>query len=306
MKKIPIEEVTMKNNLADDVGCLFEWKEALYRGIFPGKGDIVKKLFSSGLIESLIRKKLFPESVITNYTFEGFELVVHHANLKPVTYPYEWSFSMLKDASKAILEINRIGSKLGYQTKDSHPYNILFQGTEPIFVDLGSFVERLPGQEWKAYDEFIRSCIYILKIWSDGNAFMARRILENPRTFLSHENFFLYNYKFFRFLPAYKRKKIIRIITKYHSLPFLADSRIMQTLPDFVGKSVCLLKKHSLVPFAINNLNQLIEKVNLISPPKISTTWENYHDDSFDSSTTDFNKRFSRFQRIVQIIRYLK
>ena len=68
--------------------------------------------------------------------------LLRHERLPFVSYPYEWPFEMLKDA--ALLQLGLLDEALaeGFVLKDGSPYNVQWRGSEPVFVDVGSF-ERL-------------------------------------------------------------------------------------------------------------------------------------------------------------------
>ena len=59
-----------------------------------------------------------------------------------LSYPYEWSFEMLRDAARLQLALTRQALAEGMITKDASSYNVQFVGSKPVFIDVGSF-ERL-------------------------------------------------------------------------------------------------------------------------------------------------------------------
>jgi hypothetical protein len=80
--------------------------------------------------------------------------VLRHERVPFVSYPYEWTFSMLKDAGLLQLDLLLSALEHGLVLKDSTPYNVQFSGTRPVFIDVGAF-ERLPeGELWVGYRQF--------------------------------------------------------------------------------------------------------------------------------------------------------
>ena len=145
-------------SIVNDIGILFTWKNHLFRAIKSSSAKDVQELFDCGLIKELSDNKLFPDSWVSEYMLDGFEFIVEHNKINNVSYPYEWTFSMLKDAAKAVLDVNIISKKYGYETKDCHSFNIVYDGTIPKFVDLGSFISIEPGSKtWKAYEQYLKS-----------------------------------------------------------------------------------------------------------------------------------------------------
>ena len=92
------------------------------------------------------------------------EQVLRHELIPFWTYPYEWSFSMLKRAALLHLELNQAALARGIALKDASPYNIQFRGREPVFVDLGSFRSYRQGEPWLGYGQFCRLFLYPLLI----------------------------------------------------------------------------------------------------------------------------------------------
>jgi SAM-dependent methyltransferase len=80
--------------------------------------------------------------------------VLRHARIPFVSYPYEWSWSMLRDA--ALLQLDLLGEALeqGLTLKDATPYNVQWRGARPQFVDVGSFEPLREGEPWVAYRQF--------------------------------------------------------------------------------------------------------------------------------------------------------
>lgn len=85
--------------------------------------------------------------------------VLEHERIPFVTYPYEWCFGMLRDAALLQLDLLDRAITESLSLKDATPYNVQWQGTKPVFVDVGSF-ERLRGNEpWVGYRQFC--CLYL-------------------------------------------------------------------------------------------------------------------------------------------------
>lgn len=79
-----------------------------------------------------------------------------------VSYPYEWSFSMLKDAALLHLEILEKAIPQGWTLKDSSAYNIQFIGARPVFIDIPSFEPYRAGDPWGGYRQFCMMFLYPL------------------------------------------------------------------------------------------------------------------------------------------------
>lgn len=95
---------------------------------------------------------------------QGWAGVLEHDRLPLLSYPYEWTFSMLKDAAILHLELLEEAIMAGWIIKDSTPYNIQFVGSSPLFIDTPSFVPRPPGDYWRAYRQFCMLFLYPLMV----------------------------------------------------------------------------------------------------------------------------------------------
>jgi hypothetical protein len=65
--------------------------------------------------------------------------VLRHDRIPVVSYPYEWTFGMLRDAALLQLELLLAALDEGLILKDASPYNVQWRGAQPVFVDVGSF-----------------------------------------------------------------------------------------------------------------------------------------------------------------------
>ncbi len=95
---------------------------------------------------------------------KNWAAVLEHQRIPFVSYPYEWTFGMLKDA--ALLHLELMGEALneGMILKDSSPYNVQWNGARPVFIDIPSF-EILPeGQPWIGYRQFCELFLYPLML----------------------------------------------------------------------------------------------------------------------------------------------
>ena len=96
--------------------------------------------------------------------------VLRHQRLPVITYPYEWSFSMLRDAALLTLNLLRQAIDEDIILKDATPYNVQFCGASPIFIDTSSFASLRPGQAWEGYKQFCQQFLYPLMLQSFRNA----------------------------------------------------------------------------------------------------------------------------------------
>ncbi len=123
---------------------------------------------------------------------------LRHERVPFVSYPYEWPFGMLRDAALLQLDLLRAALAEGMILKDSSPYNIQWQGSRPVFIDVGSFEELAEGEPWASYRQFCTLMLYPLMLqayaelpfqpWLRGSLegiepAQARAVLRGRRTF---------------------------------------------------------------------------------------------------------------------------
>ena len=80
--------------------------------------------------------------------------VVEHPSLPFVSYPYEWSFSLLKAAALHHLDLQLALLPTGISLSDATSYNVQFNGPRPIFIDALSFTQYQDGDYWLAHRQF--------------------------------------------------------------------------------------------------------------------------------------------------------
>jgi len=90
--------------------------------------------------------------------------VLRHERIPFVSYPYEWTFSMLKDAALVQLDLLLAALDHDMVVKDSTPYNVQFKGASPRFVDIGSFERLREGEPWVGYRQFCMLYLYPLML----------------------------------------------------------------------------------------------------------------------------------------------
>jgi len=141
----------------DPSGFLFRHEGTLYRQINRVYADDYRLLNDSGLYERLVEKRL-----LIPHSTAPMDLAVTdqaHGIIQPepvpfISYPYEWSFSQLKDAALTTLRIQKLALKKGLTLKDASAYNIQFHHGKPLIIDTLSFTAYHEGEPWVAYRQF--------------------------------------------------------------------------------------------------------------------------------------------------------
>jgi ribosomal protein L11 methylase PrmA len=112
---------------------------------------------STGLLRSLEERGLVvgSEEIATDaIPLEGVHKVLRHPRLTFVSYPYEWSFPLLKAAALLHLDIQIEALKQDVVLSDSSAYNVQFEGPRPVFIDVLSFRRYTEGEFWTGHRQF--------------------------------------------------------------------------------------------------------------------------------------------------------
>jgi SAM-dependent methyltransferase len=138
----------------DDIGETFVSDGRVLRGIYPGKAAGVRTLLETCVEHDLFSAGIIPtrETDAATHAELGYEMMLEHARVPFVTFPHEWPASMLHAAAKFHVKLFQRLGEHGLTLKDWHPNNILFDGTEPVFVDFTSIIPAtdLPKQGYLA------------------------------------------------------------------------------------------------------------------------------------------------------------
>jgi len=147
----------LPSSFRDSAGFVFSREGTLYRQVNKSFQDHFDHFLHSGLYETLVERQLIipheivaipPEDPVSAYK------IIRPFPIPFISYPYEWSFSQLKDAALLTLEVQKISLDYGMVLKDATAYNVQFFKGQPIFIDTLSFEKYQPGKPWIAYRQF--------------------------------------------------------------------------------------------------------------------------------------------------------
>ncbi len=133
------------------------------------------------IIESSLDNTFSPHSTKTSETdlFQWAGLLQHRL-IPFISYPYEWPFGMLKDAALLHLDLLKQALEAGFILKDSSAFNIQWQGSKPIFIDIPS-IEPYNGHEpWVGYQQFCEMFLAPLLLNSYKNIPFQEWLIGNP------------------------------------------------------------------------------------------------------------------------------
>jgi ribosomal protein L11 methylase PrmA len=165
----------------DPSGFLFEIEGRLYRMVNKVYQNTFEALEESGLFQALIKKQLLvPHSrADTPSATDSAYCVIEPQRLPFISYPYEWSFSQLKDAALLTLRIQSIAMEHGFSLKDASAYNVQFLQGKPIFIDTLSFESLPEGKPWIAYRQFCQHFLAPLALMAKTDISLQQLLRNN-------------------------------------------------------------------------------------------------------------------------------
>ena len=153
----------MKNNsrlaasFRDPNGFIFKQNNKLYRQVNQSYASEYSLLMESGLYTKLVKAGFLISHEETDLSpvepAQSFK-VIEPEYLPFISYPYEWSFGLLKEAALKTLSIQKRALKAGMTLKDASAYNMQFVRGKAALIDTLSFDIYNEGEPWVAYRQF--------------------------------------------------------------------------------------------------------------------------------------------------------
>lgn len=301
-------------SMMDDFGRVFFANNKVYRAINDSQKDYCLSLLNSDLFRELNKKKLIPDTKIADFTIDGYSLVLEHEKLLH-TLQHEWTFSMIRNAALTILEVNEICNRHGYELKDGHLFNMLFRGTQPVWVDLGSIIpDNNKNGQWSAYEEFLNAVLVPMLFWSDNKHFIAHKLLESiisgmatvpSQTLVESGLLEILKFKKGDFYFKLRGKTLFKTKSKL-SLFSTISQKTEAAIKKHAKRNTRVFSYKSKYD-TITKLSELFsfkdireEILNLPAPTKKSA-WQSYHQDFYTKDgVTIYSERFLRILDLVK------
>ena len=143
----------------DPSGRIYRFQDKIYRTIEEDAAEHYSFARDSGLLTEFSEQDLITSShevdpAILGAAASTASFVVEHPKLPFVSYPYEWSFSLLKAAALHHLDLQIAALARGMSLSDASAYNVQFKGTRPVFIDLLSLRKYREGEFWIGHGQF--------------------------------------------------------------------------------------------------------------------------------------------------------
>jgi hypothetical protein len=165
-RALAAESSTELGSFRDPDSRVFVDDDVVYRVLSPDGWQDWLALSTTPLVEDdrLIPTEPVELGELPDLTAGPAAGALKHEKVPFVSYPYEWPFSMLKDAALLQLALGRRALEHDLTLKDASAYNVQFKGTQPVFVDIGSFERLNEGEPWAGYRQFCMLFLYPLML----------------------------------------------------------------------------------------------------------------------------------------------
>jgi hypothetical protein len=291
--KMQISETEIEFHLSsfgDLHGRLFWWQGQLLRGITAEHANFYRSILDRSFVKEMTRDGLLIETEFTGLSTESYPLILRHRSLPFVSYAYEWCFQTLKDAAILVLDIQARLMREGLTLHDAHPWNVVFDGCRPVYVDFCSIKASDGSGVWGAFDEFCRFFLNPLKLMAQGQAKIGRLT-------------------FYDFSGQISNGDICGLVESPFAILkrrvswLLLDSAMGSLLRPCLDTSRSLLRRHwRSLPAAPNLMRSARAEIQAIESPNTNTMWSEYYDTfpDFSPSAAWDRKHHSVHQALAQ------
>lgn len=172
----------------DREGRIYHSEGRIFRGLSQRALDAFHALSRTRFYSNFLKQgKLIDSRVVSGderplpgAVHEHWAGFLEHPRVPLISYPYEWTFGMLRDAAALQLELVEAALLEDMALKDATPYNIQFVSGQPVFIDISSFEPLEPGAPWAGYRQFCELFLFPLMVQAykgiDFQPFLRSRI----------------------------------------------------------------------------------------------------------------------------------
>lgn len=268
----------------DPAGKIFYNKNRVFRKLSDQGEKRISYIIQNKILEKsienkfLVKTRILKEDEKIENNFDKKKIILEHESIPYISYPYEWSFSQLKEAALFHLDFNLFLLNHGATLIDASAFNIQFIGNRPIFIDVLSLKKYDDGSAWEGHKQFCENFLnpLILKSkkgikfnnWFKGN--IEGIETSDTNKILSFFDKLSYNV----FIHIYLLNKLEEKFKNQKSL-------------QIDKKKKTFLKKNNL----ISMLKQLRNFISKLKDFKTISTWDTYSLNNSYSDNADFKKK---------------
>lgn len=155
----------------DPGGRIFSAQKRILRAVMERSSAAYEATRDSGLLGRLSERGLLLDSKEIDASSLGQlspapAYLLEHPRIPFISYPYEWSFSLHRQAALHHLDVHLAALEDGFTLSDSTAYNVQFRGTRPVFIDHLSLIPYRDGDVWMGHRQFCMQFLNPLIFWA--------------------------------------------------------------------------------------------------------------------------------------------
>lgn len=153
MKKIVLSSSSKKSsNTSKEFGTVYIHNNHVYRTIEDKYKEQVENFISNKPLMDKLKQSGLIETTVAPIITEQYAFILEHKLIDFNSYMDEWSLPAKKDATLMVITLLEELIKTGWCLWDGHPYNVLFNFTEPLWIDFHSILPFTLTTAW--WNEF--------------------------------------------------------------------------------------------------------------------------------------------------------
>jgi SAM-dependent methyltransferase len=269
----------------DPAGSVEVRADGAYRSVYAPFDAEILAFLSLPVASQMVADGRLISSEVLGSQENSDVLMLRHPRVSFPSYPWEWPPTLWLAAAELTLNLCKDLLKEGWVLKDATPLNVLFQGTQPIFIDVLS-IERatLDRPLWMAYAQFVRT--FLLPMIAHSQLGWPLQVTLSRRDGYEPE-------EIFKALPwpARFRQPAFSAVTLPSVFSNLGGSKKLSSPtandPD-VARHVIL-----------KTLERLLERMRQAAPGTQSSSWSNYVETANHYSDDDHTRKKSFVSEVL-------
>lgn len=283
--------ISDSGSFRDPSGHVFTRDGQIYRSVLEAGAKDYEVARNAGIHQRLIEEGLLipHEEVKGGDIPHGAVYCLRHPRIPMVSYPWEWPFSLLKDAALLHLNIMERLVPEGFWLRDASAFNIQYDGSGLRLIDTLSIGKRVPESPWVAYKQFCSHFLAPLALAAYGDV----RTLSLWRAYIDGYPLDLAA----RMIPLWRRcmPGLFMHLLLHARFQAAADRK------EDIGRSDQTKKPKLSDNGLIGLIRSLRRTVSGIRWKRSSAIWEGYSDiRTYDSG--DVNRKAAYVERVVEQI----
>jgi SAM-dependent methyltransferase len=282
MNEISFDE----GSFCDPEGHVFYYNNEIYRSLEPSAVERMTHLLSLPFFNDWVREGKIVDTIILeslNKLPTNLSVTKHilwHEKIPNISYPFEWTFSMLKDGALLTLDLMQTLLENNFILKDGTAWNICFSKGSPCFFDILSIDTYKEGQPWNGLSQFLQEFLYPLMLQAyEGTDFQP--LWQATQQGIPVK--FLYKILSKKFLFKKGVFKYVYLLQKLSEKKSIEEASLIHNFSPQTFPKKMLVK-------LLKDLQSCIESLEIT---KDSSVWKNYiSQNSYESTDTKQKENF--------------